>query len=148
MERVWASRLRWRLRGAMLGPAFAAFVIGEAIFMHYRPLAGDTGPDWFPALLLAGFFNLAVVAVAAPLAGRLLRRRRRDLPQVVAGDRAGTVLLGVLAAVLVAIGLANHGTAGAPRAAGAAGRARVREYVRHNAPAQYRRRLGEATILR
>jgi hypothetical protein len=147
MERVWASRLGWRLRGATLWPAFAAFVIGDAVLMHYRPISGDRGPDWFPAVLLSGFFNLAVVAVAAPLAGRLLRRRRRDLPQLIAGDRAGTVLLGVLAAVLVAIGIANHGTAGAQRAAIAAGMARVREFVRHNAPAQYRRRIGEATIL-
>src|SRR3954453_23655768 len=121
MERVWASRLQWRLRGATLWPAFAAFVIGDAVFMHYRPISGDTGPDWFPALLLAGFFNLAVVAVAAPLAGRLLRLRGGARPQVVAVSRAGTLLLGVLAAVLVAIGLANHGTAAAQRASSAPG---------------------------
>src|SRR4051794_37127425 len=126
MEQVWASRLRWRLRGATLWPAFAAFVVGDAVLMHFRPISGDRGPDWFPAVLLSGFFNLAVVAVAAPLAGLLLRRRRRDLPQVIAGDRAGTVLLGVLAAVLVAIGIANHGTAGGRRAALAAGVGRGR----------------------
>src|SRR5256885_7443221 len=105
MERVWASRLRWRLRGATLGPAFVAFVVADAVVLHYRPISGDRGPDWFPAVLLAGFFNLAVVAVGAPLAGRLLRRRRPDLPQVIAVDRAGTVVLAALAAVLVTIGV-------------------------------------------
>src|SRR5437763_14632796 len=147
MERVWATRLRWRLRGATLWPAFAAFVLADAVLLHYRPISGDRGPDWFPAVLLAGFFNLAVVAVGAPLAGRLLRRRRRDLPQVIAGDRAGTVLLALLAAVLLTIGLGHHGEVGQQRAAIAEGMARVREFMRHSAPAQYRRRVGEAARL-
>ena len=41
MERVWASRLRWRLRGATLGPAFVAFVVADAVVLHYRPISGD-----------------------------------------------------------------------------------------------------------
>jgi hypothetical protein len=147
MERVWASRLRWRFRGATLWPAFALFVVGDAVLLHLRPIAGD-GPDLFPALLLSGFFNLLVVAVAAPLAGRALRRRRRDLPQVVAGDVAGTVLLGALAALLIGLGFAHHAQARADRAAFAAGLQRVRAFVTRNAPAEYRRRIGQATTLR
>src|SRR5947207_71023 len=44
MERVWASRLRWRLTGATQWPAFALFVIGDAVLLHLLPIAGD-GPD-------------------------------------------------------------------------------------------------------
>ena len=52
-------------------------------------MAGE-GTDLVGGLLLAGFLNLVVVAVLAPLAGTLLRRSRPDLPAVVAGDYAGT----------------------------------------------------------
>jgi len=146
MERVWSSRLRWRFRGATQWPAFALFVVGDALLLHLRPISADE-PRLFPALLLSGFLNLVVVAVAAPLAGLALRRVRRDLPQVVAGDVAGTVLLGALAAVIVGLGFAQHAQAGAERAAIAAGMGRVRAFVAHNAPAQYRRRVNQATIL-
>src|SRR5439155_319848 len=103
------------------------------------PIAGD-GPELFPALLLSGFFNLLVVAVAAPLAGRALRARRRNLPQVVAGDLAGTVLLAVLAAGLAGLGLAHRAQARTDRAAVADGLRRARaDVVRNGAPDARRR---------
>src|SRR5436305_614852 len=43
MERVWASRLRWRLRGAWLAPLVALLTLADALLIHWRPLAGD-GP--------------------------------------------------------------------------------------------------------
>ena len=43
-----------------------------------------------------------------PLVGRLLRRRRPDLPRVVANDYAGTLLVVVLAVGLLAAGLAHR----------------------------------------
>ena len=61
------------------------------------PVAGDRGPGLFAAVLLAGFANLVLVAVAAPLAGRWLRRRRPGMPSVIATDRAGAVLLAAAA---------------------------------------------------
>ena len=42
MERVWASRLRWRLTGATQWPAFALFVAGDAVLMHLLPIAALT----------------------------------------------------------------------------------------------------------
>jgi len=146
MERVWSSRLRWRFRGATQWPAFALFVVGDGILLHLRPISGQ-GPDLFPALILSGVINLLVVAVAAPLAGRALRSRRRDLPLVVAGDVAGTALLGALAALLVGLGFAHHAQARAERAAVAEGLRRVRAFVTHSAPAEYRRRVDQATTL-
>jgi hypothetical protein len=109
-ERQWWTRLRWRLRGATMWPAFLLALVVDALLLHFLPIAGDRGPSLFPALLLAGFFNLAVVAVGAPLAGTVLRRRRPGLPRVVADDRAGTVLLGCLALALLAVGLAHRPT--------------------------------------
>jgi hypothetical protein len=62
----------------------------------------------FAAALLGFFFNLVVVAVGAPLAGRLVRRRWPGLPKVVADDRAGTLLIAGVAVTLLAIGVAHH----------------------------------------
>jgi hypothetical protein len=107
-EALWQTRLRWRLRGAMLWPAFMAAVVVEAVLLDRLPVSGDDGPGLFAALLLAGFANLFVVAVAAPLAGRWLRRRRPGMPPVIATDRAGAVLVAAGAALVVALGLAHH----------------------------------------
>ena len=79
-EALWQTRLRWRLRGAMLWPAFVAAVVIEAVLLDRLPVAGDDGPGLFATVLLAGLGILVVVAVAAPLAGRWLRRRRPGLP--------------------------------------------------------------------
>src|SRR4051812_27376147 len=131
MEQVWPSRLRWRLRGAWQWPAFGALVVVDALILHELPFAGDRGPGLIGALLLAGVFNLVAVAVVGPLGGAALRRRRPDLPKVVAGDYAGTAAIVGLALTLVVLGLAHRPSARADRAAFAAGLARVRVYVAH-----------------
>ena len=92
-EALWQTRLRWRLRGAMLWPAFIVAIVAEALLLELLPVSGDGGPGLFAAVLLAGFLNLGLVAVAAPLAGRWVRRRRPAMPAVIATDRAGTALL-------------------------------------------------------
>jgi hypothetical protein len=107
-EALWQTRLRWRLRGAMLWPAFAAAVVIEAVLLDRLPVSGDDGPGLFAAVLLAGFANLIVVAVAAPLAGRWLRRRRPGMPPVIATDRAGAVLVAAGGVLVVALGLMHH----------------------------------------
>src|SRR3954464_9192752 len=107
-ERVWWTRLRWRLRGATMWPAFVLAVVLDAVLLHELPIAGARAPEPFGAVLLSFFFNLVAVAIGAPLAGRLLRRRRAGLPQVVADDRAGTAVLGVLSAALAVAGLAHR----------------------------------------
>src|SRR4051795_9823151 len=108
-ERVWWTRLRWRLRGATMGPCFPVALLFDAVLLHWLPIAGDTAPDVFAAVLLAFFFNLVAVAVGAPLLGRLVVRRRwPGLPKVVADDRAGTALIAGLAAGLFVIGLVHR----------------------------------------
>jgi hypothetical protein len=136
-QREWQqdwTRLRWRLRGAWQWPTFLALTVGDGIVLAVLPFY-DPGPGGlFPALLLAGFANLVAVAVAAPLAGRLVRSVRRDLPRVVARDYAGTFLLLGLAAGLVAGGLLHRPAAAAAEADRAAVLMSVHDYVLTQAP--------------
>jgi hypothetical protein len=147
MDRVWLTRLRWRLSAALMWPLAGVLLVADTVLIHELPFAGS-GPDWFLSVLLAGFFSLLVMAVAAPLGGLLLRRRRADLPAVVAGDRVGSALLVALTAALAIGGLAHHGRLAGDRIAFAAGLRSVKAYVAHNAPAQYRRRVAETSALR
>ena len=140
-ERVWWTRLRWRLRGATMWPAFVLAVAVDAVLLHELPIAGDTAPEPFGAVLLAFFFNLVAVAIGAPLAGRWLRRRRAALPKVVADDRAGTVLLGALCAGLAILGLAHRPAMRAGERAFEAQAVAARRYVAAQAPAAFRRNL-------
>ncbi len=133
VESVWWPRLRWRMRGAYQWPVFALLTAADAVLMRVLPFHGD-GPDALGAVLLAGFYNLALVGLAAPLVGRLLRRRRPDLPRLVANDYAGTWLLAIGAAVLLAAGLAHRSDTAAARASERAVSAAVHDYVVAQAP--------------
>lgn len=100
-------RTRWRLRGALLWPAFAVITVIDAAIMHWLPIAGE-GTNWVPALLLSGCLNVAAVALLGGLGGFALRRVRPGLPKVVADDRAGTAALVALAATFVVAGLVHR----------------------------------------
>jgi hypothetical protein len=137
-ERVWWTRLRWRLRGATMWPAFLVAVVVDAALLRLLPIAGDTGPDVFAAALLGFFFNTLVVAVGAPLAGRLVRRRRPGLPKVVADDRAGTGLIVALGVVLLGVGLAHRPAVQSQARAFELQAASARVFVLARAPARFR----------
>jgi hypothetical protein len=122
-------RLRWRLRGAWQWPAFVALTVVDGAVLAWLPFY-DGGPGGIvPALLLAGFANLVAVAVLAPLAGRLLRRARPDLPRIVARDYAGTALVAGVAAALVAGGIAHRPAAAEAEADRRAALAGLHTYV-------------------
>lgn len=141
-----ARRLRWRLRGAWQWPAFALFTVLDAVLIHLLPLAGDeTG--WVGAFLLAGCLNLIVVAVLGGVGGWLLRRRRPDLPKVVADDYAGTGLLVALSAVFLAVGLAHRPDVLAARDAFAEQGRAVRRWVAAEADPVYRAHVDAADTL-
>jgi hypothetical protein len=147
METSWKSRLRWRMRGAWMWPAFAGLTLFDGLLLHARPIAGDS-MSVVEGLLLGCLFNLVAVAVVAPLIGALVRRRRRpDLPRIVAHDYAGTGLLVLVSLGLVAGGIAHHPAVSRHRADFRAQAVAVRDYVLHQAPA-LAHRLPEATTLR
>lgn len=147
MERVWTSRLRWRMRGAWMWPAFAGLTLLDGLALHARPIAGER-TDLVSGLLLAAFFNLVVVAVIAPLAGALLRRRRGDLPRVVATDYAGTALMLLVTAGVLAAGAIHHPKVEERQRDFRAQAAAVRTYVVHQAPPAYRANLARADTRR
>jgi hypothetical protein len=133
VESVFWPRLRWRMRGAWQWPAFGVLTLADAVLVARLPFHGD-GPDVLGAVLFAGFVNLLVVAVAAPLAGMLVRRRRPDLPRMVARDYAGTALLVLAFATLAAAGLAHRAGRRAEHADRAAALAATHAYVAAQAP--------------
>jgi hypothetical protein len=114
-ERLWPARLRWRMRGAWLWPAFLALTLLDGVLIALLPPYDGAPPNAVGGALLAGFANLLLVAVAAPLAGRALRRRRPDLPRIVANDYAGACLVLALGAVVLAAGLAHRPAVAAER---------------------------------
>ena len=100
-------RLRWRLRGAWLWPAFVLVTLLEVGLLHWLPIAGERS-GFVPALLLAGCLNVGAIAVLGGLGGVALRRVRRDLPKVVADDYAGLAALGVVGAAFLVAGLVHR----------------------------------------
>jgi hypothetical protein len=145
VESVFWPRLRWRMRGAWQWPAFAALTVVDAVLIARLPFQGD-GPDAIGAVLVAGFANLLVVAVAAPLAGLLVRRWwRPDLPRMIARDYAGTALLGLMTVVLVTGGLIHRSGLEREHRARASALEATHQYVVMQAPA-FRRGLGSADV--
>jgi hypothetical protein len=107
VESVWRQRLRWRLRGAWQWPAFALLTVVDAAMAAWLPWTGE-GADAIGAFLFAGFVNLLAVAVLAPAVGLALRRRRRDLPFMIARDYAATGLLVLIGCALLVGGVVHR----------------------------------------
>lgn len=129
-------------------PAFLGATVGDGLLLHQLPLWGN-GMRVIPATLFGGFLNLLVVAIAAPAVGRLVRRRRRpDLPRMVANDYAGTALIGVATAMLLVGGLLHHPAVAAQERAFRAQAAAARGYLLTAAPTRLHARLGDADTLK
>jgi hypothetical protein len=133
VESVRLRRLRWRLRGAWQWPAFFVLTVVDAVLLVRLPFQGD-GIDLFGALIAAGFLNVLTVVLLAPLGGMLLRRRRRDLPFLIARDYAGAALLLAVSAGVLAGGLIHRSALAADRADRAAVSAAVHDYVVRREP--------------
>jgi hypothetical protein len=146
-EAARLRRLRWRLRGAWQWPAFTMCLGIDALLAHFLPATGD-GASPVGAVLLAGFVNLALLAVLAPLGGVWLRRRRPDLPRVVANDYAGTALVVAAAVVLLVLGLIHQPALAAEQRAFAAQSNAVRAYVLAQPTATYRGNLQRADSMK
>jgi len=140
-------RLRWRRRGAWLWPAFVVTTLAEMALLHWLPVQGDS-TRWISALLVAGCLNLIAVVVLGGPGAVLLRRRRPDMPKVVASDYAGRAALAVVAVALVAAGLAHRPVIVDRRAAFDEQLLAVHRWVTQNGDAFANTRLAQAdTVL-
>jgi 4-amino-4-deoxy-L-arabinose transferase-like glycosyltransferase len=147
VERVWHRRLRWRLRGAWMWPAFGILTLVDGVLLVVLPPYEGAPPAVFPGVLLALFANLLAVAVVAPFAGLALRRRRPDLPRRIATDYAGAWLLAAMAALLVVAGLAHRSGAAAEEDRRQAVAKTVHDYVIASAP-EYKAGLDHIDAIR
>lgn len=137
----WLRRLRWRLRGAWLPPAFVAAVLVDTAAIWLLPFAGESSPGLVASFLVAGFANLLLVAVAAPLAGAWLRRRTPGLPGFAARDRAGVAVLGTFTVALLLAGLLHRPAISGQRNEVVAQAQAAREWFHREAPPGYLRNL-------
>jgi len=137
MEGAWLVRLRWRRRGAWLWPAFAALTIIDALIGRALPPSGDT-QSLVGAGLVACFLNLLGIVLLARPIGAILRRRRRDLPRIVARDYGGTAAIVTIAAALLVAGLINHSTVIEHRQAKREAIVRAQAWIGDHAPAEFR----------
>jgi hypothetical protein len=145
--RALMRRLRWRRRGAWLWPTFAAATVADTVLLHYLPIAGDGATGWVPAFLLAGCLNILAVAALGGIGGWLLRRRRPDLPKVVADDRSGTALVLLVSAMFLVLGLAHRPALRDHEDDVAAQALAMQRWVASQAPPEYRRHVGSADTL-
>jgi hypothetical protein len=147
VERVWHRRLRWRMRGAWQWPAFIALTLVDALLLVLLPPYEGAPENLFPGVILAGFVNLIAIVLLAPPAGRLLRRRRPDLPRMVAANYAGAAVVAAISAVLLAGGLAHRSAAQAAARQEQEVAAAMHQYVSAQAP-EYRGSLGAIDLIR
>jgi hypothetical protein len=140
MVRGWLVRLRWRRRGDWLWPAFVAVIVLDTAIAHGLPASGDA-QTFAGAVLSAMVANLiAVVLLPRPL-GALIRRRRPDLPMVVARDYGGRMALLAIAALFLLAGLVHRPAILHDRATMRDAISRAQAYIGDRAPAEFRRNL-------
>ena len=137
MEAAWIARARWRWRGAWLWPMFVATALLDGFIAQTRPFIGDH--QSIAGGVLAGLILnlLAVLFVSRPL-GALLRRRRPDLPVMVARNYAGTFAVLLVSAGLAGAGLARHPSIVERQRALADAIMRAEAYIGDHAPATFR----------
>jgi hypothetical protein len=144
MDGASLARMRWRLRGAWLWPSFVILTAVDAVIGHLLPPVGES-QSAAGAWLVALFLNLVAIAVLAPSFGMFIRRRRPDLPKIVARDYGGTLaMLGITAMLLVA-GFAHRPAVVADHAALLDAVARAQAYIGDRAPDEFRRNLADTS---
>jgi hypothetical protein len=136
----WLARMRWRRRGAWLWPAFVSLTVFDGLIGLVLPVSGDS--ESFVGGLLAGLvLNLIAVLVISLPAGVLLRRRRPDLPAMVARDYTGTLAVLLVAVGITGVGVIHHASIEANRRALSDALARAAAWMGDRAPAEFRSNL-------
>lgn len=140
MDGGWLVRLRWRRRGDWLWPAFAAVVVLDTVIAHTLPSSGDSQSVGGAALSALVANVIAVILFPHPFGG-LIRRVRKDLPQVVARDYGGRLALFAVAAIFLTAGLAHRPTILHDRATMSDAIKRAQAFIGDRAPPEFRRNL-------
>lgn len=155
-EVFWTRRLRWRLRGALMWPAFAFFTIADGLLLHYLP-PNTTGVRLIPGFIIASFANLFLIGVVANwITRRLVVRERRvhaqerrdPLPREVILDRTATILLSLASLGLLAAGLGNRPVIVSDTNATHEAAVRARNFVEAHGTPQAKENLDDANTYR
>lgn len=156
-ERFWTSRLRWRLRGATVWPAFVVTTLLNGLILDLLPPVATTGLNYLEGVLIATFGNLFLVGALAPFLTKRLAQRRQVAPAAGATpvveaellrDRVGTALLAAGVAASLASGLANRPLIVSETQASEQNAEVVRDYVNHSGDEELRRNLETANTIR
>jgi uncharacterized membrane protein YhaH (DUF805 family) len=140
MDAAWSRRLRWRRRGAWLWPVFIAATVADAVIGTLLPPSGDSQMI-FGAGVIGLVLNMIGILVISWPAAALLRRRRRDLPVIVARDYAGTAVVALVSVALLSAGLLHRNSVLANRRAMQDAIVRAQAYIGDRAPAEFRRNV-------
>ena len=155
-EHLWARRLRWRLRGAWMWPAYAVLTLLDAVILHELPPVSG-GVDFVPALILSSFCNLFLMGAVAPWLGKRIARREalgagNGIPLAVRvevlKDRTAAVLLGLATLGLIAAGLAAQPLIVSETRDTERNAELVRDYVVREAPHEIQRNVDTANTVK
>ena len=148
-ERFWASRLRWRLRGAMQWPAFVLFTLLDGVVIAELPPAVIKEPNLIVGVLAATFGNLVLIGAVAPfLARRLAEREADQTGREILQDRVATVLLAVGLLACLVSGLANRPVIVSETEDTEEVGRQLRAYVERSGSEELRRNLETANTIR
>ena len=132
-------RMRWRLRGAWLWPAFVVLTLLDGAIVHWLPLAGDQESP-VAGWLIGLFLSLVGIVVLSPLLARGLRRIRPDMPRVVARDYAGSAVVVAVTSLLLFAGVLHRPTINTDMKALQDATARAEAFIGDRAPARFEHR--------
>ena len=118
-------------------PTFVLAAILDGVIAHVRPLAGDR-QSFFGGVLAGLVLNLLAVLFFSGAFGKLLRRRRTDLPMAIARNYGGTIAVIGVSVLIAAIGVARHGGIVSRQRALSDAIVRAEAYIGDHAPATFR----------
>jgi hypothetical protein len=137
------ARLRWRHSGAWMWPTFVVVTGLDGVIVHARPMAGD-GQSLIGGIVIAMVFNVIAILLLSRPFGAIVRRRRTDMPRVVARDYGGTAAIGLITLIMLGAGLAHHGTLTDEQHTLREALVRAEAFIGDRAPAPFRRMAGHA----
>ncbi len=143
MDGAWLHRARWRWRGALLWPTFIVAVVLDGVIARAWPMAGDSG-SFYGGVLLGLIFSLLALVIGSRPLGRLIRRRRTEMPATVARNYAGAIAVATVTIVMLVIGLAHHPAIARDQATLRDAVVRAEAFIGDHAPAAFRVDVSDA----